>query len=83
VHGLRGVLPEVENLVRISQVGQRIPLLRVEEIWELNRIVDEENRGVVANHIVIAFLGVEFDSEASGISNQIFDFWQHTPEAMH
>jgi hypothetical protein len=65
---LRGMLPEIEDLVRIGQVCQRISLLRMKEIWELNWIINEEHRSVVANHIVVSLFGVELDGETTRVS---------------
>ena len=71
MEGLRSVLPEVEDLVGISQIGQRVPLLGVQEVGELDGIVNEEYRCVVANHVVVSFLGVEFNGEATRIPDGI------------
>ena len=71
MHGLWSVLPEIEDHVWIGQVGGWVSLLGMEEIWELNWIIDEENRGVVSNHIVVTFFGVMLDSESSWISDGI------------
>jgi len=68
VEGLRRVTPEVEGHVGVLAVVSWVSLLRVEEIGKLNRILDEENGGVVANHIVVTLLGVEFDGKTSGVS---------------
>lgn len=43
-------------------------LLGVDEVRELNRILDEEHRSVVANHVVVALLGVELNRESSGVT---------------
>ena len=71
VQGLWSMLPEVEDHVWIGQVGGGVSLLTVEEVWELNWIVNKEHWGVVANHVVIAFLGVELNSKATRITDSI------------
>jgi hypothetical protein len=46
-------------------------LLRMDEVLEFLRIADEENRRVVADQIVVAFLGVELEREPAGIADGI------------
>jgi len=60
--------PEVELHVRIvsSLLGAR--LLRVDEVRELDGVLDEEHGGVIAHNIVVAFCGVDLESEASWVS---------------
>ena len=41
------------------QVGARVALLRADEVRELERVADEEDRRVVADQVPVAFLGVE------------------------
>lgn len=55
----------------VFQVGLRVPLLRVDECWELDTISDEEDGRVVSHHIPVAFLRVEFDGEAAGIAGGV------------
>src|SRR5271168_471257 len=57
--------PEIPHAVGVAQVCLRMPLLGVDEIWKLYRIADEKNWRVVANEIVVAFLGVELECEAA------------------
>jgi hypothetical protein len=45
-----------------------IALLGVDEITKLQRILDEENGGIVADHVPVAFLGVELEGESAGIT---------------
>src|SRR5438128_1275769 len=37
-------------------------LYRMDQIWELHRVLNEEDRDVVANQIPSAFIGIEFHS---------------------
>ena len=69
VKSVCSVGPEIKGSVGITQVGLGVSLLGVQEVGELNGILDEENRGVVADHVVVALLCVELDGEASGVSN--------------
>lgn len=43
----------------------------MDEIWELDGISDEEDWGVVSNHVPVSFLGVELDGVTSGVSGGI------------
>jgi len=72
MESLWSVLPEVEDHIWVSQVGGWVPLLGMEEVWELYWVIDEENRGVISNHIIVTLLGVEFDGEAPWISNSVW-----------
>jgi hypothetical protein len=47
------------------EVGLRIALLRMDEIAKLERILDEEDRRVLAEHVPVAFFGVELDGKAA------------------
>ena len=68
MEGLRGVGPEVPgHLCRLNS-SLRVSLLAMDEIWEFDRIVDEENRSVVSDQVVIPFFSVELDRKASGVS---------------
>lgn len=69
---LWGVLPEVENHIWISQVGCWVSLLAVNEIWELHGIINEEDWGVVSDHVVVALLSIELNSKATWVSHGIW-----------
>ena len=56
--------------LRIGLVG--LHLHRVDQVGELDGVLDEEDRNVVADQIEIALLGVKLDSEASNISGQVY-----------
>ena len=49
----------------------RLRLGRMDDIRELHRILNEEDRNVVSNNVPVALIGIELDSEASHISNSI------------
>ncbi len=60
--------PEVPSGISVSQVGLRVSFLGVNEVGELDRILNEEHGGVVADHIVVAFFCVELYGEATRVS---------------
>jgi hypothetical protein len=41
------------------------------EVGELHRVLDEENRDIVANQIEIALPGIEFGGETTHIARQV------------
>src|SRR3984893_13238038 len=51
--------PEVPIVVRAAQPGARVPLDRMVEVGEAQRVAEEEHRRVVADNVPIAFFGVE------------------------
>ena len=51
-----------------AQVGARVALDRVVEVGELQRVAQEEDRGVVADQVPVAFLGVELQREAADVA---------------
>lgn len=60
--------PEIPGRRGAAQVGLGIALLGVDEVGELERVADEEHRGVVADQVPVAFVGVELDGEAAHIA---------------
>ena len=67
MESFRGVAPEVKSHVGVLYSRLRVSLLTVNKVGELHRVFDEEDRGVVADHIVVALLRVEFDGETARI----------------
>lgn len=49
----------------------RLGLARVDDIGELESILDEENRNVVADNVPVTFLGVELHGKSTNISDGI------------
>lgn len=41
---------------------------RMDQVGELDCILDEEHRNIIANHIPVAFLGVELDGKAAYVA---------------
>lgn len=40
----------------------------MDEVWELDGIFDEEDGGVVAYHVIVSFLSVVFEREATRVA---------------
>ena len=55
--------------LRIAAVG--LHLHRVNQVGELDRVLDEEHRDVVADQIPVAFLGVELHREAADVARRV------------
>ena len=60
--------PEVPLHVGVAQARARQALLRVDEVGELDRVADEEHRGVVADDVVVALGRVELQREAAHVA---------------
>ena len=75
VHGLGHQADEVpEGVVRrgrlrIAAVG--LHLHAVDEIGELDRVLDEEHRDVVADEVPVAGVGVELDGKAAHVARRV------------
>ena len=57
------------RVLGIAAVG--LHLDRMDEIGKLDRILDEENRDVVADEVEIALVRIEFDSKAAHVAGHI------------
>ena len=68
VKSLGGVGPEVEGHVRVLDAGLGMAFLAVDEVRELHGVLDEEDRGVVADHVVVSLLSVMLDGKAARIT---------------
>jgi hypothetical protein len=68
MESLRRVAPEVEGRVGVLGVVNGVTLLWVNEVGELNWILDEENGGVVTDHVVVTFFSVMLDWESTGVT---------------
>lgn len=68
VSRFRNLREEVPEHVGTLEIGLGVSLLGVDEIREFNRVSDEEDGGVVTNHIPIAFFSIELDGETTGIT---------------
>src|SRR5258708_26850929 len=63
MQGLGQQRPEVPVVVGAAHTGTRIALDRVVEVRKAQRVTEKEHRRIVAYHIPVAFLGVEFQGE--------------------
>ena len=68
VRRLRREGPKVPLHVGVAQAGAGQPLLRVDEVGELDAIADEEHRGVASDDVVVAFAGVKLHREAAHVA---------------
>jgi hypothetical protein len=71
VRGLRAQAPEVPDVVRLGGTRVRVALLGVDEVRELDGVPDEEHRGVVADEVVVALLGVELQRPAARVADGV------------
>ena len=63
---------EVEDAVRdLALERDRVRLLGVDEVRELDRVADEEDAEVVADEVPVAVLGVELDREAARVADRL------------
>ena len=68
VRRLRVEAPEVPLHVVVAQPVAAAALLRADEVRELHRVADEEDRGVVADEVVVALGRVELQREAARVA---------------
>ena len=65
---LRVEAPEVPLHVVVAQARAAAALLAADEVRELHRVADEEDRGVVADEVVVALGRVELQREAARVA---------------
>ena len=68
VQGFRREAPEIEAHVGVFGIVGGIAFLAVDKVGELDWIFDEENRRVVAYHVVVTFFSVVLDCEATRVT---------------
>jgi len=68
MESLGRVAPKVESHVGILNASDRVTLLGVNEVWELYRILNEEDGSVVANHVVVALLSKVLYCESTWVT---------------
>ncbi len=56
---------------RLRNLVVRFGFDGVDQIWKFYRVLNEKDRNVVADKIVIALVGIEFDGESSHVAGQI------------
>ena len=63
-----------ERVVRAGRLGHLVMRLRldgVHQVGKLHRVLDEEDRNVVADQVPVAFVGVELDGEAADVARGV------------
>ena len=68
VSGLGTQSPEVPLHVVVTKTGAGQSLLRTNEVGELDGVLDEEHRGVVADEVVVSLFGVELHRKTARIA---------------
>jgi hypothetical protein len=68
---LRAPGEEIPDDLGLLLVGVGVVLLAVDEVGELERIADEEDRRVVAREVPVAVLGIELQRESARIAHAI------------
>jgi hypothetical protein len=68
VGGFRDLRQEVPKHIGILKVVLGVSFLSVDEVRELHRVSYKEHRRVVADHVPVAFFGVELNGESSWVS---------------
>ena len=63
--------PEIPYCIWVSGIGLWISLLAVNKIRKFDRISDEEDRSIIAYHIIIAIFSIKLNGESSWISGSI------------
>ena len=71
VHRLGRQRPVIPLHVVAAQTGVGQTLLGVNEVLELLRVAHEEDRRVVADHVVVALFGVELEGEAARVAHRV------------
>ncbi|MGY2982932.1 hypothetical protein ACVI1K_000279 [Bradyrhizobium sp. USDA 4508] len=68
VQRFRQQRPEIPVHVGVAHPRARMPLDGVVEVDEAQGVAEEEHRRVVADHVPIAFIGVEFQRETANVA---------------
>ena len=68
---LRKVVPEHGGVVGVGKVSGRVTLLGVNEVRELRGVAEEEDGSVVGNHVPVALISPELDTEATRVAGQV------------
>src|SRR5690606_41991648 len=70
--GQRDEVPDgVVARLRLWNLVVRLGFDRVDEVGELDRILDEEHRHVVAHQVEVAFVGIELGGEAAHVTHRM------------
>src|SRR5450759_134393 len=76
MHRLRGERNEIpEGIVRGCRLGEspvRLHLYSMDQVRELDGILDEKDRDVIADQIPISFFGVELDRKSADVPRRVY-----------
>jgi hypothetical protein len=68
----RHEIPErVVGRMRLGDLAVGMGLAGVDDVGELDAVLDEEHRDVVADQVEVALIGVELDRKASGVTHRV------------
>src|SRR5688572_33094076 len=68
----RNKVPKViMRRLRLRKPAVRLLLGRMDDVWKFDRVLDEEDRNVVADEIPVAFFGIELYGESPDIARQV------------
>ena len=68
----RDEVPErVVRALRLRDLPVRVRLAGVDDVGELDAVLDEEDRDVVADQVEGALVGVELRREAAGVADRV------------
>ena len=68
----RHEIPErVVRRLRLRDLPVGMRLAGVDDVGELDAVLDEEHRDVVADQVEVAFVGVELDRETAGVAHRV------------
>ena len=59
------------STLSLRDLGIWLRLDCVDDVWEFDRVLDEEDRYIVANNIPITLISVELHGEATDISDGV------------
>jgi len=65
------VVPEDGGVIRVGKVSLRVALLSVNEVGELGWVAQEEDGGVVGDHVPVALRSPELDTETTRVASKI------------
>ena len=75
VHQFRRETDEIPEIIvcrlRLRERAIGLRLHRMDDVRELDGVLDEEHRDVVADEIPVALLGVELDCEAANVASEV------------
>ena len=71
VQGLGQQGPEVPVVRGAVHVGARVALDHMVQVGELERITQEKDRRVVAHHVPVALVRVEFDGKTADVALRV------------